>query len=568
VTVLPALALRHAGPEHAKALTVSGSQKTRQRRRLGLPPASLERRSGSKLDVKLALMWSRRERPRICQNLQLHPGGPRHFPLRAAWIAATLTAGLLASPGSSAAAYGSPASHDPLERRELHEVQEQLARVRAAQRALRGQIEAMVAEVGALRERHEALSLVLQSKRQQAAALERRLDRLVPRLLTRQAETRERRARTAQALAELARRSRSVGLDSTTRARMLAISPLMFRQLRGLESSPDLLGRPERTIQRHAKLERSLRELTVAQERLAADLVQKRRQREGALRQLGALTMEVRMLAEKQVRLTSRLLRAQAAIAARADPRAAEPAMSGPPHLPGLRARGAAVAKRVFEPERRLATAERRSVSEVQAGAQVPGGIPGLPIVVAQPAWPTVPPAIRSLAATLHGTPVGFGPGDFGAASKGAEPLQVVFQPERGTAGAGADDSRRHRGQPPLLAMTERIARRALDNDDRTEMAFAAAPGQRVAAPVDGEIVFAGRFRSYGLLLIIEHEREYHTLLWGFARLAVGSGMPVRAGQVVGIMGAGSADPPLLHIERRRHGRPINLAASSSGIRG
>jgi septal ring factor EnvC (AmiA/AmiB activator) len=70
------------------------------------------------------------------------------------------------------------------------------------------------------------------------------------------------------------------------------------------------------------------------------------------------------------------------------------------------------------------------------------------------------------------------------------------------------------------------------------------------------------------LLLIIEHEREYHTLLWGFARLAVGSGMPVRAGQVVGIMGASSSDPPLLHVERRRHGRPINLAASSSGIRG
>lgn len=474
-------------------------------------------------------------------------------------IAATLTAGLLASPGS-AAAYGSSTSHDPLEGSELHEVRERLARARAVQRPLRAQAEATSAEVAALRERHEALSLVLQSKRQQAAALERRLDRLVPRLLARQAERRERRARTAQALAELASKSRSVGLDSTTRARMLAISPLMFRQLRGLESGPDPLRRPERTIQRHAKLERSLRELTVAQHRLAADLVQKRRQREGALRQLGALTMEVRMLAEAQVRLTRRLLRAQAAIAARADPRAAEPAVSGPPDLSGLRTRAGAVAKRVFEPERRLATAERRSVSEVQAGAQVPGGIPGLPIVVAQPAWPTVPPAIRSLAATLHGTSVGFGPGDFGAASKGAEPLQVVFQPDRGT--------RRHRGQPPLLTMSERIASRALDQDDRTEMAFAAAPGQQVAAPADGEIVFAGRFRSYGLLLIIEHEREYHTLLWGFARLAVGSGMPVRAGQVVGIMGAGSADPPLLHIERRRHGRPINLAASSSGIRG
>jgi septal ring factor EnvC (AmiA/AmiB activator) len=99
-------------------------------------------------------------------------------------------------------------------------------------------------------------------------------------------------------------------------------------------------------------------------------------------------------------------------------------------------------------------------------------------------------------------------------------------------------------------------------------MSMAAAPGQGVAAPVDGRIVFAGGFKSYGLLLIIEHEREYHTLLWGFAWLDVSPGDHVQAGQVVGIMGARGDDPPVLHVERRRHGRPINLAASSSGIQG
>jgi murein hydrolase activator len=100
------------------------------------------------------------------------------------------------------------------------------------------------------------------------------------------------------------------------------------------------------------------------------------------------------------------------------------------------------------------------------------------------------------------------------------------------------------------------------------EITIAAAPGQGVAAPVDGTIVFADRFKSYGLLLIIEHEREYHTLLWGFAWLDVSLGDYVQAGQVVGIMGARGDGPPVLHVERRRNGRPINLAARSSGIQG
>ena len=94
------------------------------------------------------------------------------------------------------------------------------------------------------------------------------------------------------------------------------------------------------------------------------------------------------------------------------------------------------------------------------------------------------------------------------------------------------------------------------------------APGQHVAAPVDGKVVFAGTFKRYGWLLILEHEREYHTLLWGFARLDVKRGDQVHVGQIVGIMDARDDDPPVLHVERRRNGRPIDLAASSNGIQG
>ena len=84
--------------------------------------------------------------------------------------------------------------------------------------------------------------------------------------------------------------------------------------------------------------------------------------------------------------------------------------------------------------------------------------------------------------------------------------------------------------------------------------------------------MFAAPFKSYGLLLIIEHQREYHTLLWGFAKLAVGVGDRVRAGQIVGVMDVMRIVPPGLDVELRRNGRPVDplpwLAGSSSKVRG
>jgi septal ring factor EnvC (AmiA/AmiB activator) len=79
--------------------------------------------------------------------------------------------------------------------------------------------------------------------------------------------------------------------------------------------------------------------------------------------------------------------------------------------------------------------------------------------------------------------------------------------------------------------------------------------GAQVVAPYDGTIAFAGPFRGYGLLLIIEHTDGYHSLLAGMKRLDGRVGQTVRAGEPVGIMGDGE---PTLYMELRRDGRPIN----------
>jgi septal ring factor EnvC (AmiA/AmiB activator) len=98
------------------------------------------------------------------------------------------------------------------------------------------------------------------------------------------------------------------------------------------------------------------------------------------------------------------------------------------------------------------------------------------------------------------------------------------------------------------------------------------APGQPMAAPADGRVVFAGPFRSYGLLLIIDHEDGYHSLLSGMTRLRVGVNQWVRAGEPVGSFDELGETGPQLYVELRRNGRPVNplpwLAASDSKVRG
>ena len=473
--------------------------------------------------------------------------------LRAALLGGAVAAGAVPSP-ASVAATGAQRGGLMAERfapSGLQEVRERLERQREVQRVTRSDARALAVAIEALRRQHEQISQVLESRRRHGRTLERLLDYLVPRLLARQAEVRERRARAAQALAELAARSRRVGLDSTLRARMLAISPFMLEQLRGIESRLGSSGHLEQTIERHARIVRSLSGLITARQRVSGRLAEKRWLHQAALQRLRGLNADVRLLADEQARLVQRMPGAEAGIATSAGPAGVEEAALADAAAGVLEAR----------PRwNRAPHAEHRSASAVSAAAPAaalaaPAGVAG---------WPATPPSKRPVAAALRSEGVRISPGASHDAISAATSLEVAFEPPRRLPAMAA--TLRH--PLPLLPVAEVPHGGGAAAPDRPAMSIAAAPGQGVAAPVDGRIVFAGRFKSYGLLLIIEHEREYHTLLWGFAWLDVGPGDYVQAGQVVGIMGAKGNDPPVLHVERRRHGRPINLAASSSGIQG
>jgi hypothetical protein len=186
---------------------------------------------------------------------------------------------------------------------------------------------------------------------------------------------------------------------------------------------------------------------------------------------------------------------------------------------------------------------------------------------LADAGWRTAAP-LHAHAPGLRSDPAPVWPGVSDDAVSAMAALQVRLLLDGGPSAGPAARARAGLSTAPLLPVPEGAHDRVLLAHAGPELSIPAAPGQPVAAPVDGRVVFAGRFKSYGLLLILEHEGEYHTLLWGFARLDVHHGDQVGIGQIVGIMDARGDDPPVLHVERRRNGRPIDIAASSNGIQG
>jgi len=89
-------------------------------------------------------------------------------------------------------------------------------------------------------------------------------------------------------------------------------------------------------------------------------------------------------------------------------------------------------------------------------------------------------------------------------------------------------------------------------------------PEARITAPADGWVVYAGEFRSYGQLLIINAGGGYHVLLAGMNRIDVSLGQFVLAGEPIAVMGNSAAPSqsdsprPVLYVEFRKDGRPID----------
>ena len=93
-----------------------------------------------------------------------------------------------------------------------------------------------------------------------------------------------------------------------------------------------------------------------------------------------------------------------------------------------------------------------------------------------------------------------------------------------------------------------------------------------ITAPCDGWVVYAGPFRSYGQLLILNAGGGYHVLLAGMERISIDLGQFVLTGEPVAVMGGGGlgggsqvstavatgTKQPVLYVEFRKDGTPID----------
>src|ERR1700739_1129859 len=98
-------------------------------------------------------------------------------------------------------------------------------------------------------------------------------------------------------------------------------------------------------------------------------------------------------------------------------------------------------------------------------------------------------------------------------------------------------------------------------------ISLATRPGAQVTTPCDGWVVYAGPFRSYGQLLILNAGGGYHVLIAGMERISVNIGQFVLTGEPVATMGttsqvasvlATNASRPVLYVEFRKDGTPID----------
>jgi len=90
-------------------------------------------------------------------------------------------------------------------------------------------------------------------------------------------------------------------------------------------------------------------------------------------------------------------------------------------------------------------------------------------------------------------------------------------------------------------------------------------PDAPVVAVHDGKVIYAGPFRGYGRIIIIEHGHGFLTLLAGLERIDVHAGQGVLAGEPVGTMqgpiGIDDTRSRQLYIELRRDGAPVDPLA-------
>ena len=89
-------------------------------------------------------------------------------------------------------------------------------------------------------------------------------------------------------------------------------------------------------------------------------------------------------------------------------------------------------------------------------------------------------------------------------------------------------------------------------------MTLSAAARSDVKAPYSGRVEFAGPFKEYQTLVIVNVGEGYFLLLAGLSNTIVDVGDQLSKGDIVGTLPASRQGQSELYIELRKNGGPIN----------
>lgn len=85
-----------------------------------------------------------------------------------------------------------------------------------------------------------------------------------------------------------------------------------------------------------------------------------------------------------------------------------------------------------------------------------------------------------------------------------------------------------------------------------------AASGAQVVAPAAGRVSYAGDYRGYGKILIVDHGSRWISLVAGMIALSAAVGDEVKSGAPIGRAGAAGQ---AITVELRRGGKPVDIMA-------
>jgi len=139
----------------------------------------------------------------------------------------------------------------------------------------------------------------------------------------------------------------------------------------------------------------------------------------------------------------------------------------------------------------------------------------------------------------------------------------------RRDAGVAGSDFAARRGAlvPPVDARISGGFGRVVDPEFRTStfrngVDFAAERGTSVRCVAGGIVRFAGWFRGYGRIVIVDHGDAFHSVSGHLDEIHVAVDDPVEEGQSLGTVGeTGSLGGPGLYFELRRGGQPVDPQA-------